>query len=76
MLLKSVDWSYPTSDNAKQCGKYNDGCYTISTWEPNKTFPTLYTKEGYETIEEAINAAKKINIPWHPIYSRFYLNLI
>jgi hypothetical protein len=36
MKVKSIQWSYPNSDNAKKFGYKTEGCYTLQIGEHNQ----------------------------------------
>jgi hypothetical protein len=57
---KSVEYSYPTSDNAKRFGFYQTGCYTVEI----KTLTRSKAVAGFAKIEEAKAYAEKLPGEW------------
>lgn len=70
-MFKMVSWSYPTSDNAKKCGKYNTGCFTISITNDLNKPAKLKNNIGYDNKEEAFREANEMEGNWHPLHYRY-----
>lgn len=67
MKYKSVEFSYPTSTNAKNLGFHKTGCWTVETREglaPPKAV------NGFLKKEDAIAYAESLSLEWCPIYLR------
>lgn len=69
---KLVEWSYPTSDNAKRFGFYKTGCYTLHI--ANNAFVPFdghKTVAGFKTIAEAkaMGNTQYPQFPWHKAMS-------
>ena len=60
MLVKSVQYSYPSSPNAERFG-YEDGCYTIEVGDESKPLSAV---AAFETLEEAREHADGIELPY------------
>jgi len=63
---KLVEWSYPTSSNAKQFGFEKSGCYTLHT--ANNEFVPFdghKTVGGFATLAEANQAGESFPLQWH-----------
>ncbi len=65
---KLVEWSYPSSDNAKQFGFPKTGCYTLHI--ANNEFVPFdghRTVSGHKTLAEARQKgnADYPKFPWH-----------
>lgn len=58
---KKIEWSYPTSPNAKHFGFYHTGCYTVETVND---FSSM-SQAGYATIEEAQKHADLLPYEWN-----------
>ena len=65
MIYKSVEFSYPTSSNAKKMGFNKTGCWTVETRESGKAGKAI---KGFLTREEAISHAETMKNEWCPIY--------
>ena len=68
---KTVEFSYPTSDNAKRFGFYSTGCYTVETVTGIKPPKSL---AGFKTRAEALAHAKTIDLPWSKCFKRYNPN--
>jgi hypothetical protein len=66
--VKSVGWSYPTSDNAKRFGFYDTGCWTVCTSTDNGIPAPL---SGHADKVDAVKAAESLPFPWCPLYLRY-----
>lgn len=62
---KSVEWSYPTSTNAKRFG-FPKGCWTVSLEKFANGAFTAKATAGFATRDEAVNAAAALPEPWAP----------
>ena len=66
MKLKQIQWSYPTSENAKSMGFEKTGCWTVSFF-PKHGYPKA--QAGFDTVVEAIAFASvfphiRFGRPW------------
>lgn len=68
MSYKSVEWAYPTSDNARRFGFVKSGCWTVETSAAGKPPKAL---AGYAQKADALAHAKTIELNWHPAWLRF-----
>lgn len=62
---KTVDWSYPTSENAKRF-RTPQGCWTVGVSterEPSK-WQTEAVAGGFATLDEAIAHAETLPMPY------------
>lgn len=67
---KLVEWSYPSSDNAKRFGFAKTGCYTLHTANGELVpFDGHKTVSGHATLAEAKKAGEAFPYPWHPAMS-------
>lgn len=71
MKTKSLDWSYPTSDNAVRFG-FKAGCWTINQYQQGRLPLAL---RGFATREEAITFAETLTLRWNITTLRFYPEL-
>lgn len=72
MKTKTVQWSYPTSDNAKQFGFFRTGCWTLETIEGNNPPEAL---QGFhpEARDSALSAARWLDhLPWNWMFVKFH----
>ena len=60
-IVKRVEWSYPTSDNAERLGFGKTGCYSVEVGEENKPFRAII---GFASLVEARFAAEAMPMPW------------
>jgi hypothetical protein len=58
---KKIEWSYPTSPNAKHFGFYKTGCYTVETVDEHGSI----SQGGYATIQEAQKHADALPYDWN-----------
>jgi hypothetical protein len=60
-IEKMIQYSYPTSDNAKKAGLYNYGCYSVElvSITPKGQNPPNFIK-GFLTLTEAQNYANTL----------------
>lgn len=61
MITKRIEYSYPTSPNAKQLGFYKTGCYSVEVGEVHKPKKAI---AGFSTLEEAKQYAEKMPEMW------------
>ena len=61
MINKRVEYSHPTSPNAKALGFYKAGCYSIEVGEVNGSKKTV---AGFVTLEDAKAFVEKLPQPW------------
>ena len=67
---KRIEWSYPTSSNAKQFGFEQSGCFTLHTANMEFVpFDGHKTVAGFATLAEAKQAGEPLPFPWHPAMS-------
>lgn len=59
--VKAVQWSYPTSPNAKAFGFYKTGCWCVELYESDK-LPIAIA--GFAKITQAKAFAEKMQEPW------------
>lgn len=59
--VKAVDWSYPTSTNAKKFGFHDQGCYTVSIGARSEPLKAI---AGYADRAEAIKHAESLPFNW------------
>lgn len=59
--VKSIDWSYPTSFDARQHGFEQTGCYTVSLGFTGQTEDGV---KGFATFPEAQAFANTLPNPW------------
>lgn len=68
-MKKTVEYSYPSSTNAKRFGYDKTGCYTVSTINEN------YTKQkqlaAFATKAQAVTEAEKLPYEWHWMYLKY-----
>lgn len=69
-LKKQVEYSYPTSTNAKKFGFYNDGCYTVELYD-SLYISTPKALTAFKTKEEAVAFAETLPNEWHPLYLKY-----
>ncbi len=63
---KIVEWSYPSSINAKQFGFPKTGCFTLHTANLELVpFDGHKTVGGFATLDEAKKAGEKFPFAWH-----------
>ncbi len=72
-VFKSVGWSYPTSSNAKKFGFQKTGCWTVSREysHDTKSIPPD-ALAGFASREEALAAARKMELPWSWSFSQIH----
>ena len=64
-VVKSVDWSYPTSTNAQRFGCAGVGCWTVNlTTIGEKSAETRAASGGYASEADALRAASTYSEPW------------
>ena len=73
VVTKSIDWSYPTSENASSFGFKSKGCFTVSKnfGHSTKSRPPQAIS-GHATREEAVVVARNVEAPWNPLFERFH----
>lgn len=59
-MMYQIEWSYPSSTNAKTFGFYDQGCYTVSKTDNIKPPKGL---AGFATIEQARAYAETLGLP-------------
>lgn len=67
--VKCVDWSYPTSTNARRFGFVGVGCWTVNVCEfgrdaEGRLFAVTKARSGHATEAEAIRAAAELPEAW------------
>lgn len=67
-MKKTVEYSYPSSTNAKKFGFYNEGCYSVELMDGIKPPKAI---AAFKTKAEAINHAEALPNEWHPIYLKY-----
>jgi hypothetical protein len=72
-IAKTVEWAYPTSDCAKNFGFERTGCWTVqrSYSHPEVSVPPEAIA-GFKTREEALAAARLIDLPWTWMFVRLH----
>lgn len=74
---KSVEYSYPTSDNAIRFGFEQEGCWTVQrVSRDNGQLRSTEAIAGFATLTEALEHARAWPLPWcslclayHPEYA-------
>lgn len=66
--FKCVDWSYPTSGNARRFG-FVSGCWTVATTTRGEL--PVYLR-GFAERGEAIKFAQSLNLEWSYVFHRAY----
>lgn len=61
---KVVEFSYPTSPNAKRFGFYHNGCWTVEV----ECGIGREIIQGFETQQAAIDYANELVLDWYPAY--------
>lgn len=63
---KLVEWSFPTSTNAKRFGFEKQGCFTLHVANAEFVpFDGHKTVSGHATLAEAKQAGLAFPFPWH-----------
>ena len=72
--VKSVQWSYPTSDNARRFGHRFTGCWTVEIIEYDAEGLRLppVAIEAYQMRKDAMASARTLPNKWDSIFLRFY----
>ena len=65
MIYKTVEFSYPTSSNAKKMGFNKTGCWTVETRKAGGVGKAI---KGFLAKDEAISYAENMENEWCPIY--------
>jgi hypothetical protein len=63
--FKSVEWSYPTSTNAKRFGFHDTGCWTVQL---TKGIRPPKATAGFKTREEAMAHAETMSEKWSNLF--------
>ena len=61
MVVKSVEYAYPTSPHAEKWGFGKSGCYTVQQGE--QTLPKVVIA-AYTEQADAIAHAERLELPW------------
>jgi len=61
MLRKALAYAYPTSEDAKAFGFYQEGCYTVEVIEDGR--PPVAVA-GFRDKAGAFHQALRIDLPW------------
>lgn len=70
MKAKTVQWSYPTSTNAKKFGFNDTGCWCVEFQEGNNPPEAM---QGFPSRSSALHAARYLDhLPWHPLFVKFH----
>lgn len=69
-MKKSIEYSYPTSTNAKKFGFYNDGCYTVELHDAVRQ-STPKAIKGFKTKAEAAIFAETLPNEWSALYLKY-----
>lgn len=68
--IVTVEYAYPTSDNAKRHDRYHAGCYMVTVQHP-ADYSDIRTVAPFDTVSDAEEYADGLNLPWSPLYLRF-----
>lgn len=73
IVTKTVEWSYPTSENAKRFG-FKGGCWTVSLNERSEEGTTITVRalKGFLTRYNALDYARTLPEPWSIHFSKVY----
>jgi len=66
--VKSVDWSYPSSENASRFGFAKTGCWTVKTRAAGSIGGAV---AGFATANEALAFARGLGIAWCPMFTKY-----
>ena len=59
--VKEINWSYPTSDNAKAFGYAGTGCYTLAVGEVGKPLVAVFGHSDKVAVERR---AASVDCEW------------
>lgn len=65
MIYKSVGFAYPTSIDAKRFNRYKTGCWVVELRKAGEGGESI---SAFDTKQEAIAFAEKMDQAWCPFY--------
>lgn len=74
--MKRIGYAYATSQHAKECGFYNDGCYTVEVFVPcgyikmSTVEPVITGFESYREAFDYSNSLTKHESSWYCFTAR------
>lgn len=70
-ILKTVEYSYPSSTNATRFGFGDKGCYTVEEIKQTDKGSKTVAIAAYLTKPEAVKHAETLPHQWHPLYLKY-----
>lgn len=68
LSTKQLDWSYPTSDNAKRLGFYATGCWAVGIAEYGEISKAI---AGFASKDDAIAYARSLPMPFGSFWKQY-----
>jgi hypothetical protein len=73
VVAKSLEWSYPSSDNASRFGFAKTGCWTVQrTYSHPQHSVSPVALSGHADRSAALSAARMMPEPWSETFRHYH----